>query len=46
MTTMQLFHTQLFSSSGRNSYLAALLQLTRASRAQLASLNLEWTLWE
>lgn len=45
MTTMQLFHTRLFSPSGRNSYLAALLQLTRASRTQLAALNLEWIFW-
>jgi hypothetical protein len=43
---MQTFHDQLFSRrAGFDVYRDGLARLARATRAQLASLNLDWSPW-
>lgn len=42
--SMQTFHSRLFS--GQENAWAALARLTRASRQQLAALDLDWIWWE
>ncbi len=44
MSKMQAFYTQL-SAAPRESYFAALLQLTRAKLAQVKALTLGWWYW-
>ena len=47
MLTMQVFYTRLFSApEPANAYLARLIRLTWASRAQMASLKVGWQWWE
>ncbi len=49
MSTMQTFYAQLFLarnlSEAQAHYLACLAQLTRATLAQVAILDLEWLWW-
>ena len=45
LLTMQAFHTRLFSEHSLDAYLAAVARLTRASRAQIVALNVEWNTW-
>ena len=43
---MQTFHDRLFAAgAGLDAYLGGLARLARATRAQLSSLNLDWSPW-